>query len=75
MTYLYNSLKGWISIEQEIRSEDNYKWLFQKQTQMVNTINYKYFRINSKSESINFYKDKWTLKNHFPNEKTNSKSI
>ena len=36
---------------------------------MVHTINHKYFRINSKTESRNFYKDKWTLINHFLNEK------
>ena len=42
---------------------------------MVNTINHKYFQINSKTESRNFCKVKWTLINHFLNEKTNSKSI
>ena len=75
MKYWYNSLKGWIPIDQEIRSKDNHKYSFQKETQMVNTINGKYSRIYSKIDSINFCKDKWTLINHFPNEKTNSKSI
>ena len=73
MTYWYNSLKVWISIDQEIRSKDNCKYLFQKYAQMVNTINHKYFRINSKTESRNFYKDKWTLINNFSNEKGNPK--
>ena len=75
MIYWYISLKGWISIDQEIRSKDNYKYSFQKWTQMVITINDKYFRINSKTESRNFYRDKWTLINHFLNEKTNPKGI
>ena len=75
MKYWYNSIKGWIPIDQEIRSKDNYKYSFQKETQMVNIINGKYSRIYSKTDSINFCEDKWTLTNHFPNEKTNSKSI
>ena len=44
-------------MDQESRSKDNYKYSFQKQTQMVNTINYKYLRINSKTDSKIFYKD------------------
>ena len=36
---------------------------------MVNTKNSKYFQINSKTDSRNFYEDQWTLINHFPNEK------
>ena len=32
-----------------------------KKTQMVNTVNGKCFQINSKTDSRNFYKDKWTL--------------
>ena len=75
MKYWYNSIKGWIPIDQEIRSKDNYKYSFQKETQMVNIITGKYSRINSKTDSINICEDKWTLTNHFPNEKTNSKSI
>ena len=75
MKYWYNSIKGWIPIDQEIRSKDNYKYSFQKETQMVNIITGKYSRINSKTDSINFCEDKWTLTNHFSNEKTNSKSI
>ena len=42
---------------------------------MVNTINGKYFQRNSKTDSRSFYKDKWTLIKHLPNEKRNSKSI
>ena len=42
---------------------------------MVNTINGKYFRINSKTDSRNFDKDHSTLINHFSNEKTHSQSI
>ena len=75
MTYWYNSWKGWFSIDQEIRSEDNYKYSFQKQTQMVNIINGKYLRIISKTDSRYFYKDQWTLINHFPNETMISQSI
>ena len=40
---------------------------------MVNTINHKYFQINRKTESRNFYQDKWTLINHFLYEKNISK--
>ena len=36
---------------------------------MVNTTNSKYLRVNSKTDSRNFNKDRWTLINHFPNEK------
>ena len=42
---------------------------------MVNTINHKYIRISSKTDSRNFCKGKLTLINHFLNEKTNSYSI
>ena len=42
---------------------------------MVNTVNGKSFHINGKTDSRNFYKDKSTLINHFPNKKSNSKSI
>ena len=42
---------------------------------MVNTINGKYFRVNGKTDSRKFYKDKWTLISHFPNKNSNSKSI
>ena len=62
MTYWYNSLNGWFSIEQEIGSKDNYKYSFQKQTQMVNIINGKYLRIISKTDILEIFikiKEPW----------------
>ena len=44
-------------MDQEIRSKDNYKYSFQKSTQMGNTINGKYFQINIKTDSRNYHKD------------------
>ena len=42
MTYWYNSLRVWISIDQEIRSKDNYKHSFQKKS-----ANGKYYKLKN----------------------------
>ena len=53
-------LKDWFSIDPGIRSQANYNYAFQKWTQMVNTKNGKYFRINiTKPEIITKINEPW----------------